>query len=259
MVDTRVTSNGAITVWWVPVGDMDNWRAPSADTINDYGVDLTEAIAWDSYDLGATPSNDMEDRSILDKGNAQSRGYQQFSATLSFFRDTNPDDLESAYVQAFETFRTPRQYGYLITRILQKELNTSPPAEAGQWISVYKFVSDAITDDTEGEDSYKLGVEYMPQGDVKVYTMVSDPSGTIEADKTEVTLEVDEVETVVATYGSKNLTQGADWLSDNTSVVSVSRNGVLKGISEGTATVTASHPAIGSSAEVEVTVGPEEG
>lgn len=255
MVDTRVTSNGAITVWWVPAGDMDDWRAPSADTINDYGVDLTEAIAWDSYDLGATASNDMEDRSILDKGNAQSRGYQQFSATLAFFRDTNPDDLESAYVQAFETFRTPRQYGYLITRILQKELNTSPPAAPGQWISVYKFVSDAVADDTEGEDSYKLNVEYMPQGDVKVYTMVKDPTGEIEPSEDTVTLSVGDVEAVVATYGTKNLTQGADWKSDDTSVASVTNNGVIKGVSVGTATVTASHPAIGTSAEIDVTVG----
>src|SRR5690625_2758101 len=113
MADSKVTSNGNVTVWWVPAAGLADYRAPTADEIN-AGVDLTDAIAWDTFDLAAAESNDVEDRSLRDVGNATTRGFQQFAASFSMFRDLNPTDTTSPYVQAFETFRTPRQHGYLI-------------------------------------------------------------------------------------------------------------------------------------------------
>jgi hypothetical protein len=55
-----------------------------ADTTKSY--DLTEAIAWDSFEVGNQDSNKIEDRSILDEGQVQTRGFAQLSAGLNFFR-----------------------------------------------------------------------------------------------------------------------------------------------------------------------------
>jgi hypothetical protein len=252
MVDEKVTSNGNITVWWVPAAGIADYRSPTAAEIN-AGVDLTEAIAWDSFELAASESNDVDDRSLLDKGNAVTRGFQQFAASFNTFRDANQGDLTSSYNIAFETFRTPRQYGYLITRVLQKTQGTSPAATAGEWISVYKFVSDAVGDDTEGEDSYKMTLSFLPQGEIKVYTQVK-AATTVTAAPATLTSAVGDVDTATATLSAKSVTQGATWTSSDPAVASVSPNGVITSIAAGSATISANHPAATGPGTVTVTV-----
>lgn len=241
MVDQKVASNGNVSVWWVPAAGVADYRSPTAAEIN-AGVDLTAAIAWDSYEIAASESNDVEDRSLIDKGNAVTRGFQQFAAAFNIFRDVDQSDTTSPYNIAFETFRTPRQYGYLITRVLQKETGTSPPAAAGEWISVFRFVSDAVGDDTEGEDSYKMTLTFMPQGEVAVYTMVATAEAVTVAPAA-LPLAVGAKGLVTAELADKNITQGATWRSSDTTVATVSANGVVTAIAAGTANITADHNA----------------
>ena len=252
MVDQKVTSNGNISVWWVPAAGIADYRSPTATEINS-GVDLTAAIAWDSFEIAASESNDVEDRALIDKGNAVTRGFQQFAASFNTFRDADLNDSTSPYNIAFETFREPRQYGYLITRVLQKAAGTSPAAQPGEWVSVYRFVSDAVGDDTEGEDSYKMTLTFMPQGEIKVYTMVK-TSEAVTVAPTTLALEPGEKAVVTATLAGHSITQGATWRSTDTTVASVSANGVVTAISEGTADITATHPAATGPGTVEVTV-----
>jgi hypothetical protein len=94
-VGTKTTSNGKIKVSWTPVGNVTDEAnflkvasgtnlAILSDTTKTY--DLTEAIAWDSFELGNQDSNKIEDRSILDEGQVQTRGFAQLSGMLNFFR-----------------------------------------------------------------------------------------------------------------------------------------------------------------------------
>jgi hypothetical protein len=94
-VGTKAMSNGRIRAWWVPAGTLTNTEALLFSTgpkIADFSktttVELTEAIAWDSFALGATDSNKIDDRSIIDTGAVQNRGFAQFDAALNFFRGT---------------------------------------------------------------------------------------------------------------------------------------------------------------------------
>lgn len=239
MADEKVTSNGNVTVWWVPSAGLSDYRAPLATEIN-AGVNLTQAIAWDSFELAASDSNDVEDRSLADIGNSVTRGFQQFAASMNFFRDVDSNDAESPYVQAFETFRVPRAYGYLILRVLQA--GAGEDATAGEWVSVFRFVSDAVGDDTEGEDSYKLTVTFLPQGEVAVYTQVTaNDEAAVSVDPATLEVAVDEHGLLTAELRGKDITQGATWRSSNTSVASVSANGVVTGVSAGTAEITATH------------------
>lgn len=253
IADSKVTSNGNVTVWWVPAAGLEDFRAPTADEIN-AGVDLTDAIAWDTFDLAAAESNDVEDRSLRDIGNATTRGFEQFSASFSMFRDLNPTDTTSPYVQAFETFRTPRQYGYLITRVLQVPAGQPEEASPGEWVSVFRFVSDAVGDDTEGEDSVKLTVEFLPQGEVAVYTIVAGDDVVVATPDT-LDLEVGEVAPVRATLNGKLVTGSLTWTSSDYAVASVSPNGVVRATGNGTATITGSHLGAGDPATVTVEVG----
>lgn len=252
MADTKAQSNGNVTVWWVPAAGIADYRSPTAAEIN-AGVDLTDAIAWDGFELGASDSNDVDDRSLRDLGNAVTRGFQQFAATIPFFRSANPQDPTSDYTIAFETFREPRVYGYLITRVLQVAPSTAVPAAAGEWISVFKFVGDYIADDTEGEDSYKFTVGFLPQGEIKVYTQVKTALPVVVAPAT-LALDVDEAGLLTATLGGKSITQGAAWTTSAPNVAQVTPNGVVIGLSAGTATISANHPAATGAGTSVVTV-----
>jgi len=255
MADTKVFSDGYVSVWWVPSNGIADIRTPTAAEIN-AGIPLSNAISWQDYELGNTESDTEDDRSLMDRGNATTRGAAQFSATLSFFRPFNEDisDPTNEYAVAFEAFREPRVYGYLVVRILQNEKHKQDPAAPGQWVSVYRFMADSFQDDTEGDDSVKFTVNFLPQGNLAVYTMV-ETTEVVDVDKSTVTVAEGESDVVVATVDGKNITQGARWRSDDPEVATVSPNGVITGVSAGNAEVTVSWPAADGDATVDVTVG----
>jgi hypothetical protein len=171
-VGTKSTSNGKVKVTWVPSADVTSeatfLTAPDKDILNG-GIELTEAIAWDGYDLGAQDSNKIDDRSIIDEGQVQTRGFAQFSGSLTFFRESDLADTTGAYAIAREAFKAStdgtRPTGFLVTRINKA---AGPDYAAGDVVSVYKFIADAYMDNTEGEDSVKFMVNFAPQGKLGV-------------------------------------------------------------------------------------------
>lgn len=166
---TKLQSNGNLAVYWVPAEDVTDeaelLSEPSAALIGG-GINLTAAIAWDGYELGASESNKIDDKGIVDKSNAQVRGFAQFSGALTFFRGIT-SETTGAYAEAFDTFKgatDARVNGYLVQRIGQG----NGAIAADDIVSVFKFVADAVMDNTEGEDSVKFMVKFQPQGQLAV-------------------------------------------------------------------------------------------
>lgn len=164
-VGTKMQSNANIAVYWVPTASVSNeatfLSTPSAAIVNG-GINLTTAIAWDGYELGATDSNKIDDKGISDSANSQSKGFSQFAASLTFFRGITSETTGSYYT-AFEAFKAAtngRVGGYLVTRV---GAGTGAIA-ANDKVNVFKFIADSAMDDTEGEDSVKFMVKFLPQG-----------------------------------------------------------------------------------------------
>jgi hypothetical protein len=164
-VGTKMQSNANVAVWWVPNASVSNeatfLATPSATIVN-AAVNLTPAIAWDGYELGATDSNKIDDKGIADAANAQARGFAQFAGSLTFFRGIT-SETTGAYYTAFETFKAAtnaRVNGYLVTRIG----GGTGALASGEKANVFKFTADAVMDNTEGEDSVKFMVNFQPQG-----------------------------------------------------------------------------------------------
>jgi hypothetical protein len=227
-VGTKMQSNANIAAYWVPLASVSNeatfLATPSAAIVNG-GIKLTNAVAWDGYELGATDSNKIDDKGIADAANSQSKGFSQFSGSLTFFRGkfptqtgisatgtsagttltvTNATSLvevgmavtgtgvgtgaivtsvvgttvtvsvantatvstatfTSDYSLAYDTFKATtgsRPSGYLVSRI---GAGTGAIA-SGDKVNVFKFIADAVSDNTEGEDSVKFITKFQPQG-----------------------------------------------------------------------------------------------
>ena len=122
MSDRKIQSNGNLDYWWIPLNGLANPEAPTETEIA-AGLRLTPATAWDGTTFpNATDSNDVDDRSLEDAGNAVERGYEQMEATATFFypRPENLGDPNDPLKIAFDAFRTPRVTGFLVTRVLQR-------------------------------------------------------------------------------------------------------------------------------------------
>lgn len=255
-MDQKVTSNGNVQVWLVPVAGIADYREPTAAEIN-AGLNVTSAIAWEGTTIpAATESDDVDDRSLLDKGNATTRGAAQFEGTLNFFY---PDDLNentTDYGKAFTYLRVPRVPTYAVVRVLQAPEGIATPAAAGEWVSVFRFLTDGWTDDISDDDSYKYAIGLLAQGEVAVYTQVKNatPVTVVNASGSGA-LDVGDYAVLRATLGGKRATQVVEWASSNPAVASVSPNGVVTALSVGTANITASHRAAsGPSTAVAITV-----
>ena len=244
MADQKVTANGNVQIWLVPSTGIANFRSPTAAEIN-AGVNVSNAIAWEGTTIPtATESDDVDDRSLLDKGNATTRGAAQFEAALNFFTPSNHLDLTDLYARVYDLLRIPRVPLYAVVRVLQAPEGVATAASAGQWISVYRFLTDSWIDDISEDDSYKYAVGFLTQGELAVYTQVKNatPVTVVNASGSGA-LTVGDHAVLRATLGGKRATQVVTWVSSNPAVASVSPNGVVTGVSAGTANITATHPA----------------
>ena len=131
-MDQRIASNGNTTVWLIPATGIANYRSPTAAEIN-AGINATPAIAWDGTTFPtASDSDDVDDRSLEDAGNATTRGSAQFEATLNFFHPKVNTDNAGDFGKVYNFLRQPRVPVYVVTRVLQKPTEGAyKPAEAG--------------------------------------------------------------------------------------------------------------------------------
>lgn len=233
-------SNGNVKVGWILDSALPIKRFPLAATLNASALDLSAAIAWSDYDLGADDSSDVDDRSLVDLGNAVSRGAASYGATLSMFRDLYSTDNTSVYVKAFQAFRVERTLGWLILRVNK---DAALPWAAGDEISVFKLIADTIADDTEGEDSTKFTVTFLPQGMLYVHTMVGG-AGVITGVPTTLAKTVAggayQLAPVVA---GTSIVSRATYISSDTTKATVSPGGVVTPVAAGVPTITVSYGA----------------
>lgn len=255
MANEKTPANGNVGVWLIPANDLTDFRSPAAAEVNTNGLNVTAAVAWDGTTWpGNTESNDIDDRSLLDQGNATSRGFAQFEGTLSFFRP-KPGDTASIAAQAWDLLRSPRVDLFVITRVLQGTTGQETDLAAGQWINVYKFITDTVNDDTEGEDSYKFIVGLMPQGQLAVQTQGKNAGPVVTEATGSTSLSVGDHLPLRATLGGHRATQAVTWVSSDQDVALVSTNGVVTAVSEGSADITATHDAAtGASTPIAITV-----
>jgi hypothetical protein len=230
-------SNGNVKVAWILDSALPLKQFPLATTLNTSSLDLSEAIAWQDYAVGADNSADVEDRSIVDLGNAVSRGAASYAATLSMFRDLHSIDVSSIYVQAFEAFRVERTLGWLVVRVNKP---ATEPWAAGDEISLFKLLADTIADTTEGDSSTKFTVTFLPQGTLYVHTMVGG-AGVITGVPTTLAKTVaGGAFQLLPILAGSSIVSRAEYSSSDTTKAQVSLGGTVTPVATGTSTITTS-------------------
>ena len=248
MADTRFTGNKNIDVWWIDEGDYANEEQLTAAEIN-AGVRVTPAIAWDGTSFPAAGDSDSAtDLGLWDDANATFRGAPSFDASLNYFYPKDLSDSVTDYGMVYQHFRKLGLRGVLVTRVGQlSATGTITPAVAGQWISVFKSITDGYKSDIEGDDSYKYAITYLQQGYQKVYTQVKNATAPVVTRLSTAGSVAAGAKVVLrATLGGHYATQVVDWKSSNPAVAQVSQNGVVTvaagAASAATTNITASHP-----------------
>lgn len=232
---SKNSSNGNVKVGWILDSALAIKRFPLATTLNTSALDLTSAVAWADYELGASDSGDVDDRALNDLGNAVSRGAASYGATLSMFRDLYSTDNTSPYVKAFEAFRVERTLGWLVLRVNK---DASLPWAAGDEISLFKLIADTVADDTEGEDSTKFTVTFLPQGMLYVHSMVGG-AGVISGVPTTIAKTVAGGAYALApVVAGASVVSRATYTTSDPTKATVSAGGVVTPLAAGTVSIT---------------------
>lgn len=252
MTDIKVTPENKIKVAFVGAGGISDINAPTTTELN-AGTDISRAIAFDGFEAAASESSDIDDAAITDTGNAVEAGFDQFAVTLPLFHPTDFTDTSDIYQIAYELFNAADVSGYIVVRFTPDAAYSTAWAE-GDFVSVYKVILDYVEHDTEGEDSVKYIVHFLPQGEMKENAIVAYASTDVVVLPATLSSSAGDKDVATATLGGVSITQGATWTSSNTAVATVSENGVITSVASGSATITADHPAAANPDTCAVTV-----
>lgn len=248
---SKIQSNGQVKVGWILDSALAAKEHPVFTVLNTVALDLTGAIAWQDFEVGASDSEDIDDRSLLDLGNAVSRGAASYGATLSMFRDKFNADLTSIYVQAFQAFREELSVGWLVVRVGK---DARLPWAAGDEVSLYKLMATTVADDTEGADSTKFTVSFLPQGALFVHTLLADAGPITGIAATFARTVVEGPYQLQPVLAGRSIVSRATYTSSNQAVAVVSNGGTVTPVAPGTATITVSYGAAAADVEQALTV-----
>lgn len=257
MAETKLIADAnSLSAWFALPNAFANPEKPTPAELN-ASVYLGRAIAWDGYSFGAQASNQSSDPGWDDTGNTQTRGFAQFGGTIAFYYPKNYTDTSDDSYIVFEALDQPLTDGYIIIRVDGQKTTAgvadkTTPALSNDFVAIFKIISDGYSDTDTGEVAFKYNIEFLAQGDIWINAVVATtvtvatPAAIGAADYT-----VDGKTPLGAYVTGRQLAAVAgewsgypgwfDWESSDSSVASVDANGVVHGVSAGTAEITAIH------------------
>lgn len=215
-------------------------------------LDISPAVRWSGFDFGIQASSQEDDRSLTDDASATIRSFNQFGGALPLFFP-KVTDLSSILRQAYNLVKNRNTELVVAERVGFKD-NTTAFAAADE-VNCYRVMTDGWTPDTAGTGGYAYLLNLTPRGDSVPYFIVppaTAASVTITGAAT-ATLTSGNVVLREATYQGLSVTSRATWISSNPAVATVD-DGIIIGVSAGTANITAAYPGATTSTAVAVTV-----
>lgn len=260
MANEKVQSSGNLVFRWALPGFAANWKKPTVAEVN-ATLDITDSVSWNDLGFGTQASNQVSDPSVADIGNVQTRGFAQFGGAMSFFYPRAYNNTADANSNTFEALDQVGTLGYVLIR---SDGRITPAggrlAIAGDFWDIYKVMSDGWADVNTGETGFKYTITFLPQGDLWVNANVN-TAVTVTASITGGnSFTIGQKKPAVAYLAGRQVHTdgypgGFSWTSSDTTKATVDANGVVIGVAAGSATITATWVASGtSSTGIPVTV-----
>jgi hypothetical protein len=250
MTATRVLSNQRITVLLGPETAIADYTQPKLSEILSL-TNVSEAIRWSGFDFNIQASTSETDVSLTDAAGSKSRGYTQFGGHIAFFTP-KPTDTSSILRVARNIVKTPRTR--LAVAIRTITLNSAGAAVGDEW-NVFRTITDTNAHE-RGKVSYAYSIEFKAQDDNGINRVLTaaTPSPVLLTPSSTLAVSVGSVQFVTAAFEGVNVTKGATYASSAPAVATVDKNGIITGVSAGTANITATYPGSAPSTALDVTV-----
>ena len=253
-IDAKYPVSGNIRIWWVAANGLAKPTAPTEGELA-AAMDLSDAISWNDKDFGVQASNTTSDPAITARGNTQNRGAAQYGGSLSFYYPANFDDASNWYATVWGALHRPGTAGYIVTRVDGLELtqeigNANSPGwapKASDLVSVYRVETAGYAEQITGEEAFRYTITFLPKGLVAPFVAVRASATAVKPIvSAPAALTVGSVGIATATLVGREYTRGLKWTTSAPAVATVSKNGVIKALSSGSANIVATDPATGA-------------
>ena len=158
---------------WYPEGAFANPAEPTEAELN-AGTNISCAIVT-GHTLNFTDSDTDDSKTICDEGNVQNRGFANYEANISIFRDPLGAD-PTVFTTARDIFKDGRVAGWLVSR---QGYKSSVAYAEDQDVSLYSVLSDYVrTTAADGGGPVQVEIPFMQQGEAYANVpVVADGSG----------------------------------------------------------------------------------
>lgn len=248
---TRDLSNKRIKVAYGAANAIANLLQPSLAEANAM-LDATPSIRFDGYDFGMQESDQEDDRSLADEASATIRSFAQFGGAVPHFMP-KVTDTGSVLRQVFNLTKARNTELVVLERVGFQDW--SQPFAAGDIVNPYRVITDGWTPDTEGTGGYAYLLNLVPKGESQPWFILppATPVAVTTTGGATGTLTVGGVNLREAFYQGHNITGQGTWTSSNPAVA-YAEDGLIVGVSAGTATVIVTYPGALASTAITYTV-----
>lgn len=253
MTDQKMPSKGNLRIYWAPDGAFANHYWPTVAELN-AGQELHHGMPWDGWDGLVQASETEESTPIGSKATRFSRGAANYGGDLSFWYPGYKGDMANAAALIYEALgarqNTLNVGGYLYWSVDGEIGEAGQPSSdmqfaSGDYVNIIKVTTDAWDDEITGENDFSYTRTFLKNGFIQLFTVASTAAPVLAVSATGTTsIGVGDHAFLNATVNGREWTRGVSWTSDDLTEATVSRNGIVTGVSAGTPTITATLPGI---------------
>lgn len=256
----RLRSDRHVGIWGGPTGSgaigITDTATPLATEINNNGgsslmLNWAPSVSWNDYDFGVQESETLNDPSFADAATYTEFGAKNYGGGVSFYKPAKWDDNSNNHSLVYDQTDVPRTKMDVVLRIDGEKNNVTDPAADGDFVHVFRTITDSDTNVWAQPDAHRRTVGFLSQGDAEFYTIVG--THAITADAT-LSATAGDTGRIQAGVQDRDYSGALLFTSSDTTVFQVARGGHYKAVAAGSATVTIEDEAAGTTATVTVTV-----
>lgn len=246
MTDERLASKGNVRFRYHPLNAFANPAWPTAAELN-AGQELEAVTLWESFEVGAQASETSDTASIKAKTAVARRAAANYGGSAAFWYPGNHTDMSNLASLVLAIMKQVNQPGFLSVSVDGEigepgQPNIDFTYANGDYVSIFRIITDEWDDMITGEEAFYYTRNFLKNGFMRTYSVVSTAAPALVATETSATLAVGALASISGTINGRDWTRGLRYRSDDPDVLTVSPSGIVRGISAGTADVTVEVP-----------------